>query len=212
MRAPGYKLALLVAAITACGGMLARHAAADTPPVAAAAFDAGRKIYNFRCYFCHGYSGNAQTVAASFLNPPPIDFTRAAPARYTQEHIVFTLKNGKPGTAMQSFRSVLNEQEMEQVAAFVVDKFVRRKAPNTLYHTPENGWQNHQRYRTAFPFATGEIPIDRPWNQLTAEQRHGKRLFLSSCVICHDRGRATGDTAIWETTRVMQTPSAYSRN
>ena len=23
----------------------------------------GRAVYNFRCYFCHGYSGNARTLA-----------------------------------------------------------------------------------------------------------------------------------------------------
>ena len=31
----------------------------------------GRAIYNFRCYFCHGYSGNARTVAASQPGSPP---------------------------------------------------------------------------------------------------------------------------------------------
>ena len=27
----------------------------------------GRAIYNFRCYFCHGYSGDARTLAATYL-------------------------------------------------------------------------------------------------------------------------------------------------
>jgi len=108
---------------------------------------------------------------------------------------------------MQSFRSVLNDMEMEQLAAFVEEEFVRRKAPNTHYHTAENGWQNHRRYQAAFPFATGEIPIDGPWNQLTKEQARGKRLFLSTCIICHDRGHKDGNIAIWETT-----PLSYPRN
>ncbi len=159
-----------------------------SPTPAAAQLEIGRKIYNFRCYFCHGYSGNAQTVAASFLTPPPVDFTSAKAAQFTREHIVSILQNGKPGTAMNSFRNVLTDAEMEQVAVFVVDEFVHRKAPNTHYHTPENGWPDHQRYRVAFPFATGEIPVSRPWEKLTQEQARGKRLFLSSCVVCHDRG------------------------
>ena len=25
--------------------------------------EAGRAIYNYRCYFCHGYSGDARTLA-----------------------------------------------------------------------------------------------------------------------------------------------------
>ncbi len=155
----------------------------------------GRKIYNFRCYFCHGYSGNAQTVAASFLTPPPVDFTRADAARFTPEHIVSVLQNGKPGTAMQSFRSVLSNQEMQQVAEFIIDEFISHKAVNTRYHTPENGWFDHQRYKAAFPFATGEIPLSRPWEQLSAEQTRGKHLFMSSCVVCHARGRAVSSAA-----------------
>jgi cytochrome c oxidase cbb3-type subunit 3 len=167
----------------------------------------GREIYNFRCYFCHGYSGNAKTVAASFLTPPPIDFTRVKDRNFTQEHVVSVLKTGKPGTAMQSFRSVLTDSEMARVAAFVLDEFVRRKAPNTRYHTPENGWPDPQRYRAAFPFATGEIPVNRPWQELSEEQARGKRLFLESCIICHDRGRAADNNITWEAT-----PLSYPRN
>ncbi|MBI3897345.1 MAG: c-type cytochrome [Gammaproteobacteria bacterium] len=181
--------------------------AADLPPAKSGneQLEAGRKIYNFRCYFCHGYSGNAKTVAASFLNPKPVDFTRADPARITPEYVVSVLRNGKPGTAMQPFRSVLSDKDMELLAAFVVDEFVQRKAPNTYYHTPENGWPNHQRYQAAFPFATGEIPSNRPWEELSAEQARGKRLFLASCVICHDRGGH--NEAAWEAT-----PLSYPRN
>ena len=41
--------------------------------------EAGRSVYNFRCYFCHGYSGDARTLAAEFLSPPPRDFTDTDP-------------------------------------------------------------------------------------------------------------------------------------
>lgn len=169
--------------------------------------EAGRKIYNFRCYFCHGYSGNAQTVAAEFLNPRPVDFTKSDPASFTASHIVSVLKTGKSGTAMQSFRSVLSDAEMKLLANFVVDEFVVKKAPNTQYHTTENGWPNHQRYSAAFPFATGAIPMSRPWNELSTEQTRGKQLFLSSCVVCHDRADKTGEKVIWESR-----PLSYPRN
>ena len=186
--------ALLAAvAVGTYGGVLTTAIAAPSLPVSASVqLEAGRRIYNFRCYFCHGYSGNAQTVAASFLTPSPVDFTSAKAALFTPEHIVSVLQNGKTGTAMPSFHNVLTSAEMAQVAAFVMDEFIQRKAPNTRYHTPENGWPDHQRYRAAFPFATGEIPVSRPWEELSEEQARGKRLFLSSCVVCHDRGGAGG--------------------
>jgi len=165
--------------------LLASTSAQATP---AESIEAGRAIYNFRCYFCHGYSGNARTLAASYLNPAPTDFTKASPDRLVSSLIVTTLENGRKGTAMTSFRGVLQPQEMRQVAAFVVSEFVERKALNTRYHTPENGWGNHDRYRSAFPFALGEIPLTLPWEALTPEQASGKRLYLSSCITCHDRG------------------------
>jgi cytochrome c oxidase cbb3-type subunit 3 len=177
-----WSAALFAAAISA-------SALADAPSSPASAeLEAGRKIYNFRCYFCHGYSGNAQTVAATFLDPKPRDFTHVTDPKFDRQHIVSVLRSGRPGTAMKSFKSVLNDTEMAEVAAFVMDEFVRRKAINTRYHTPENGWPDHERYRAAFPFATGEIPIDRPWEQLTEEEARGKRLFMQVCVVCHDRG------------------------
>ena len=34
----------------------------------------GEKVYQERCYFCHGYDGKAQTEAARYLSPPPRKF------------------------------------------------------------------------------------------------------------------------------------------
>lgn len=197
-----------VIAVVICAIQANASAGALSPSTSdVAKHEAGRKIYNFRCYFCHGYSGNAQTVAASFLTPPPVDFTGARAAQFNAEHIVSVLQNGKPGTAMKSFGNTLSATEMRQVAAFVMDEFVRRKAVNTHYHTPENGWPDHQRYQAAFPFATGEIPVSRPWEKLSPEQVRGKRLFLSSCVTCHDRGEAVKGGVVWEAH-----PLSYPRN
>jgi cytochrome c oxidase cbb3-type subunit 3 len=177
------------------------------PVQAAPAAVDGRAVYNFRCYFCHGYSGDAKTLAATYLNPKPSDFTRADPARVTQELVIETLRHGRPDTAMKSFAGVISEAEMRAVAEFVVDEFVRKKAPNTHYHTVENGWPNHERYRAAFPFAKGEIPLSRPWENLSPEQAAGKRLYLSSCVSCHDRGAPGEDDVAWDAR-----PLSYPRN
>jgi cytochrome c oxidase cbb3-type subunit 3 len=184
---------------------------AALPVVAAAAQDssleAGRAVYNFRCYYCHGYSGDARTVAASFLAPPPAAFSRATPETLPVEKIVTTLREGRPGTAMKSFASVIGESEIRAVAKFVFDEFVVRKAVNTRYHTAANGWPDHERYRIAFPFASGEIPASGPWEDLTPEQARGKRLFLSSCVTCHDRGSERPGESFWDAR-----PLSYPRN
>ena len=190
-------LAAVLAALTSPTG-----ASGAPDPVAE-----GRAIYNFRCYFCHGYSGNARTVAASFLTPPPADFTKASPATLTEAEIVATLQAGRPGTAMKSFSSVLADSEIRAVARFVFDEFVVRKSVNTHYHTAANGWPDHERYAVAFPFATGAISLSQGWETLSAEQARGKRLFLESCISCHDRGAPGDQEAAWEAR-----PLSYPRN
>lgn len=185
--------------------LLASHAwAADEK---SASFEAGRALYNYRCYFCHGYSGNARTLAATYLTPPPTDFTRADPPRLTVEAVVAVLEAGRPGTAMKSFRGILRREDMASIAEFVVTEFVERKGENTRYHTPENGWPDHDRYRSAFPFAKGEISLSRAWELLSPEQTEGKRLYLSACVSCHDRGALADDAIAWDAR-----PLSYPRN
>ena len=158
------------------------------------AHERGRKIYNFRCYFCHGYSGDAKTLATTYLSPPPRDFTTAS---LTPTQIALAVREGRNGTAMKSFRGILNDVEIEAVGTFVAHEFVRDKARNTAYHTAANGWPRHERFATAFPFARGEIALDTPVESLTAAQRSGRHLFLSTCISCHDRARVQDEGPAW---------------
>lgn len=154
----------------------------------------GRAVYNFRCYFCHGYSGDAQTLASTYLSPQPRDFTRSTLQAADVERAV---RQGRAGTAMKSFQGVLSDAEMRAVAAFVATEFVQRKARNTAYHTAANGWPGHERHAAAFPFARGQLALDTPVEQLTPAQRGGRRLFLSACISCHDRARVVDEGPAW---------------
>ena len=174
---------------------------------AASLHERGRAIYNFRCYYCHGYSGDARTLASTFLTPAPRDFTASDPARLTRQDMLAALRQGRPGTAMAPFTGILSEAEMQAVVDFVRQEFMVSKAVNTRYHTRENGWPDHERYRDAFPFATGAIGLDVAWDRLTPGQQRGKRLYLASCVSCHDRGRPVADPIVWEAR-----PLSYPRN
>jgi cytochrome c oxidase cbb3-type subunit III len=179
-------------------------------PLAAAAdaqLEQGRAVYNYRCYFCHGYSGDAKTLAATYLTPPPANFRSAKPDHMDRNRILDAVRHGRPGTAMKSFKGILSDEEMNAVAAFVADEFVSRKAENTRYHTTENGWPDHQRYSLAFPFAKGEIPLSRAWESLSDEEATGKRLYLSSCVSCHDRGAPDTEDVAWDSR-----PLSFPRN
>ena len=169
----------------------------------------GRKVWNFRCYFCHGYSGDARTLAATYLNPPPRDFTRGLAPELTQSRMREAITHGKPGTAMKAFIGIIDEADIAAVAAFVQREFIEARAPNTRYHTAENGWPDHERHRAAFVFARGELALDTPWEQLDDEQRRGKRLFVTTCVTCHDRARVDDAGAVWETRALSYPRDAY---
>ena len=166
--------------------------------VRATDLESGRSIYNFRCYYCHGYSGDARTLATTYLDPRPRNFTAIDAGGLNRAHMINTIRDGHAGTAMAGFRGILTSLEIELVADFVREEFMMRKAINTRYHTAANGWPEHERYRDAYAFATGEIGLDTPLDQLGTRQVAGKRLYLASCVSCHDRGRASEDSVAWE--------------
>lgn len=155
---------------------------------ATTAYERGRDIYNLRCYFCHGYAGDAQTVAATYLNPPPRDFTRADAITLSQADMVHTVRTGRPGTAMMAFEQVLSADEIAAVVEFVRTAFMQGAAGNTRYHTADNGWPDHERkYGPAFAYALGTLDYRAPTVQMDASAQAGRKLFMSACIICHER-------------------------
>ena len=146
-------------------------ATAQWPAASSDYHEQGRAIYNFRCYFCHGYSGDARTLTTSFINPPPRNFKATGLHELSREQMVTAVTDGKPGTAMTSFSRVLNGSEIETVVDFIRAEFMRDQLVNTRYHTAANGWSNHERYQDAFPFATGQIALDAPWSELDERQK-----------------------------------------
>jgi len=133
-------------------------------------------------------------VAAQQLDPPPRNFVESP--QLTRDKILSTLEHGVAGSAMKSFRTVLSADERAQVAAFILDEFVRRGARNTAYHTAGNGWPDHHaRYGAAYPFVLGRASLDTPAEALSAEARVGRRLFLDGCITCHEP-RGTADPSI----------------
>lgn len=173
-------------------------------------FERGRDIYNTRCYFCHGYAGDAKTLAASYLTPPPRDFSRTPRTTLSRTQMIEAVTHGRPNTGMMRFSDVLNAEDIAAVVDFVRSAFMGGVTANTRYHTPENGWPDHARYEAAFPFALGAIPLDTPGEKLDEAQQAGRRLFLSSCVTCHDRGRVTDAGEIWNRKSISFPRAAYS--
>jgi cytochrome c oxidase cbb3-type subunit III len=174
------------------------------------ALESGRKIYNYRCYYCHGYSGNAKTLAARFMVPPPRDFTQTTLSSLTRDDMLLAVTKGRDKTAMTSFTKFLSEQDIALVVDFIRYEFISKGLENTRYHTKENGWDGHEKYEIAFPFATGEIALDTAQEKLTAQQRAGLQLYLTSCITCHDNSNVNDYGGIWQSQAISYPRNNYS--
>jgi cytochrome c oxidase cbb3-type subunit 3 len=128
----------------------------------------------------------------------------------SREAMIKSVTDGREGSAMMSFASVLNRAEIEAVVDYVRDVFIAGDGINTRYHILENGWDDHERYALAFPFALGEIALDRPLEQLTAAQREGRQLFITACVTCHDRSKVNDEGDLWNPRAVSYPRGGYS--
>lgn len=103
------------------------------------------------------------------------------------ERILNAIRLGRPDTAMKGFAGILEESEVQAVAAFVEKALIGCGSPNTRYHTVENGWPEHEaRNAPAFPFVNGTVPVDVAPDSLLPDQRNGLHIFMQSCVICHE--------------------------
>jgi cytochrome c oxidase cbb3-type subunit 3 len=148
----------------------------------------GAAIYHSYCSVCHGDAGDGKTSARTALVPPPADFTNLhLRAKLTREYMAAIVRGGKPGTAMVGWGTRLNAAQIDAVVDYVRASFMTGKPATTKrrYHTAENGWPDHDRYAAAFPFARGELRANADDTPLTPEQLRGKRLFMSTCITCH---------------------------
>jgi cytochrome c oxidase cbb3-type subunit 3 len=100
---------------------------------------------------------------------------------------------------MVSFASVLTAGDARDVARYVRGSFMSADRIRPQDHSPENGWTDHDRYAAAFPFIEGVIGRDVTWEELSADQRRGRRLYDSACISCHDQPNdGVSDEVIFE--------------
>ena len=176
---------------------------------AESAFEAGRLIYNYRCYFCHGYSGDARTLAATYMAVKPTNFQSLGIADISRQRMINAVTDGRENTPMVGFSRLLSEQEIVNVVDFIRDEFIVNKKQNTRYHNKINGWADHERYAIAYPFATGAIALDQPSADLSPKEQEGKRFYLMYCITCHDRGTVNDEGDYWSTQALSYPRNSY---
>lgn len=77
-----------------------------------------RPLYEDHCAICHGETGRGDGELASFMSPPPADFSIHGWHHREGEHY-WWITRGIPGTGMPGFSQVLSEEERWLLARYV---------------------------------------------------------------------------------------------
>src|SRR5439155_1162255 len=97
--------------------------AGDPIPVTEANLLRGKEVFLDRCVGCHGLKGNGKGPGATFLSPPPADFTSADDACCGGDtgpgDFYYRILRGWPGTAMENFGDRLSVDDIWRVVLFV---------------------------------------------------------------------------------------------
>jgi len=97
--------------------------AGDPLPVTEQNLLRGKEIFLDRCVGCHGLSGDGKGPGASFLSPPPADFTNADDACCGGDtgpgDFYYRILRGWPGTAMENFGDRLSVDDIWRVVLFI---------------------------------------------------------------------------------------------
>lgn len=82
-------------------------------------------LYHNYCSVCHGDKGDGRSRAQNSLNPPPRDFTTPAASQLTRASMIESVTNGRPGTAMTSWKTQLSPKEIEALVDYVRNTFMK---------------------------------------------------------------------------------------
>lgn len=112
----------LMLSIASLGNGLISPAAAGERPLKSDEIKPELLYHNY-CSVCHGDRGDGHSRASTSLVPPPRDFTTAT--NLTREIMIATVVNGKPGTAMTSWKTQLSGKEIEAVVDYIRNGFMQ---------------------------------------------------------------------------------------
>lgn len=86
----------------------------------------GQAFYNKNCFTCHGKQGRGDGPRAHFNRPRPRDFTSEESRQELNRPRLFSaISDGKRGTVMPAWATVLSDQEIANVAEYVFQTFVQ---------------------------------------------------------------------------------------
>ena len=79
--------------------------------------DKGKSVYTTHCLNCHGRMGKGDGPIGKMLIPPAANLTVLG--KKSDQKLLTTIQDGRPGTAMPSWKDNLSAQEIADVLSYV---------------------------------------------------------------------------------------------
>jgi mono/diheme cytochrome c family protein len=157
----------------------------------------GDLLYHNYCSVCHGEHGDGRSRARNALVPPPRDFTTAQ--ALSRDYMIAIVTNGKPGTAMVSWKTQLGEREVAAVVDYIRAAFVNPGGAPPAAPQGISGIEAHGgRARDVRPLpvpARIDMAQALPFG-LRGDRRKGEAFYLANCATCHGaKGDGNGPRA-----------------
>ena len=77
----------------------------------------GKVVYDTYCFNCHGRTGKGDGPIGQSLVPPAADLTTTSGK--SDNTLLTTIRNGRPGTAMPSWKNDLTSKDINNVLAYI---------------------------------------------------------------------------------------------
>lgn len=92
--------------------------AGKTNPFGADAALEGAKVFQTNCEACHGPQGHGDGIASQSLEPKPRDLA-VFEESVGDDYLFWRISQGKPGTSMVAWKSILTEEQIWQAVSFI---------------------------------------------------------------------------------------------
>ena len=184
----------------------------------------GKSIYALTCSVCHGEDGSGALWGQSSLNPPPVNFRSQDRNRdLPRDRMIYSVSNGRPGTAMTAFKTQLDAEEIEAVVDYIREAFMNGTT-DTATHAEQPAaastvgmavLHDSMKESDSMQQRTDTALFDQPISAgLNGDAASGEIYYLQNCTACHGAdGKGDGPRAyfIYPRPRNFHHPASKAR-
>jgi len=132
------------------------------------------KIYSTYCSGCHGEKLDGKGPRYALLDPLPRDFTKYQFINSYQARFADSIKNGVSGTAMSSWKNVLDEKQIDLVRNYIIEMAKPQK-------------DSYKRLDIELPSVNAKDRIPPHAVLIPGDLQKGKVTFQKYCTSCHGK-------------------------